>query len=49
MALELAGTFNNHEPIIVLLGDNIFSDDITPYVERLCKQGEGAKVMLKHV
>lgn len=48
-ALEVARTFVNHEPIIVLLGDNIFSDDLTPYVESYIKQGEGAKVMLKQV
>jgi glucose-1-phosphate thymidylyltransferase len=31
------------------LGDNIFSDDLTPFVESFKKQGEGAKVILKQV
>jgi glucose-1-phosphate thymidylyltransferase len=48
-ALEVAKSFANQEPILVLLGDNIFSDDLTPFVESFKKQGEGAKVILKQV
>jgi glucose-1-phosphate thymidylyltransferase len=48
-ALEVAKTFVNQEPVLVLLGDNIFSDDLTPYVESFKKQRKGAKVLLKQV
>jgi glucose-1-phosphate thymidylyltransferase len=48
-ALKVAKSFANQEPILVLLGDNIFSDDLTPFVESFKKQGEGAKVILKQV
>jgi glucose-1-phosphate thymidylyltransferase len=48
-ALEVAKTFVNQEPMVVLLGDNIFSDDLFPYVESFKKQRKGAKVLLKRV
>ncbi|MNN06284.1 Glucose-1-phosphate thymidylyltransferase [compost metagenome] len=33
----------------VILGDNIFSDNITPYVDNYRSQGSGAKILLKEV
>ena len=35
--------------MVVLLGDNIFGDDITPSVERFRAQESGARVLLKEV
>ena len=37
------------EPVVVVLGDNIFQDDITPYVGEFTQQGKGAKILLKDV
>lgn len=48
-ALGLARSFIQNEPMAVILGDNIFSDDITPYVENFKRQGTGAKILLKEV
>jgi glucose-1-phosphate thymidylyltransferase len=33
----------------VILGDNIFEDDITPYVRAFERQESGARLLLKHV
>jgi glucose-1-phosphate thymidylyltransferase len=33
----------------VILGDNIFQDDLSPYVERFREQGRGARLLLKSV
>ncbi len=52
-ALSLAEDFANKEPIIEILGDNIFEDDITPYIKDFEKQiretGSGARIFLKEV
>lgn len=48
-ALGLAQSFIKDEPMTVILGDNIFLDDITPYVENFKRQGKGAKILLKEV
>ena len=34
---------------VVILGDNIFQDDLSPYVERFVEQEKGAKILLKQV
>lgn len=47
-ALRLAHVFTKDEPMVVILGDNILEDDITPYVENFRKQ-QGAKILLKEV
>jgi glucose-1-phosphate thymidylyltransferase len=47
-ALRLAHVFTKDEPMVVILGDNILEDDITPYVENFSKQ-QGAKILLKEV
>ncbi|SEU18784.1 sugar phosphate nucleotidyltransferase [Paenibacillus sp. NFR01] len=50
-ALELAkGFVSPGERFVVLLGDNLFAEDLTPYVEKYKKQPRGtAKVLLKPV
>ena len=48
-ALSLAEGFACGERIIVILGDNILTKSIKPYVEAFAKQKSGAKVFLKKV
>ncbi|MFB5267906.1 sugar phosphate nucleotidyltransferase [Paenibacillus enshidis] len=48
-ALGLAQGFIRDEPMAVILGDNIFADDITPYIDNYRLQGAGAKILLKEV
>ncbi|MEO0020248.1 MAG: sugar phosphate nucleotidyltransferase [candidate division WOR-3 bacterium] len=48
-ALRLAEQFAADERIVVILGDNIFEDDITPYVQSFTSQPKGAKILLKEV
>lgn len=48
-ALGLAEDFAAGEAIMVILGDNIFADDLSPIAASFIKQGKGAKVLLKEV
>lgn len=49
-ALSLAEPFMEpNEKFVVLLGDNLFEDPLTTYVQFFCKQAEGARVLLKQV
>lgn len=48
-ALGLAKDFVGEEKCVVILGDNIFEDDITPYVKAFEKQEDGARIFLKEV
>jgi glucose-1-phosphate thymidylyltransferase len=48
-ALSLAEGFACGERIVVILGDNILTKSIKPYVEDFEKQKSGAKVLLKKV
>jgi glucose-1-phosphate thymidylyltransferase len=48
-ALGLARNFARGERMVVLLGDNVFQDEIGLYVERFAQQGRGARVLLKQV
>ena len=48
-ALGLAEHFVGHEKMVVILGDNIVQDDMTPQVRRFAGQKEGARVLLKKV
>jgi len=48
-ALGLAEHFADDEPIVVILGDNIFEGDIREAVESFKKHGKGAKILLKEV
>ncbi|WII37166.1 sugar phosphate nucleotidyltransferase [Paenibacillus thiaminolyticus] len=48
-ALGLAEQFVGHDQMVVILGDNVFADDITPYVSKFRKQQSGAKVLIQKV
>lgn len=48
-ALARAEAFVHGDQIVVILGDNIFQEDITPYVASFRSQGKGAKILLKRV
>ncbi|MBM3288041.1 MAG: spore coat protein [Candidatus Eisenbacteria bacterium] len=48
-ALGLARYYGQGDRIVVVLGDNILEDDITPYVESFRRQEAGAKILLKEV
>lgn len=48
-ALGLARNFSAGERIVVLLGDNIFQDDITPFIKKFDAQEKGARILLKEV
>lgn len=48
-ALMCAKDFIHQEKVIVLLGDNVFSDSLAPYIQAFEKQGTGARVLLKEV
>lgn len=48
-ALSLCRHFIEHDRVCVILGDNIFSDEITGGVSRFIKQKKGARIFLKEV
>lgn len=48
-ALGLAEKFCGNDKMVVILGDNIFEDDIKNYVERFKKQPSGAMILIKEV
>ncbi|MDD2646739.1 MAG: sugar phosphate nucleotidyltransferase [Patescibacteria group bacterium] len=48
-ALGLAENFAKGDGVVVILGDNIFEDDIAPYVKKFINQVRGGKVFLKEV
>lgn len=48
-ALGLARDFVREQRCVVILGDNVFSDDISPYVAAFRQQKSGARVLLKEV
>lgn len=48
-ALSLAQHFADGESVVVVLGDNIIEDNITPFIQRFEKQKIGARVLLKKV
>lgn len=48
-ALKLCEHFVEGQRIVVILGDNIMQDDITPYVRKFEEQASGARVLLKEV
>lgn len=48
-ALGLAEHFVGDDQMVVILGDNVFADDITPYVERFKHQQNGAKILIQKV
>lgn len=48
-ALGLAEHFVGNDSMVVILGDNVFSDSIAAYVENFNNQGGGAKILLQEV
>jgi len=48
-ALGLARYYAEGEPVVVILGDNIIEDDVTPFVEKFRRQERGARILLKEV
>ncbi len=48
-ALGLAENFINGDKSVVILGDNIFEDDISEYVYNFAKQERGSKILIKSV
>ena len=48
-ALLQAAPHVQGEPIVVILGDNILQEDISPHVESFRRQNGGAKLLLKRV
>jgi glucose-1-phosphate thymidylyltransferase len=48
-ALSLAENFANRAKIFVILGDNITTANLNPYVKKFEEQEKGAKVLLKKV
>ena len=48
-ALALAENFAGGQPLAVILGDNIFQDDLMPYADRFLAQQAGARVLLRQV
>ncbi len=48
-ALRLCEHFVEGERMCVILGDNLFEHDITPYVQRFAEQDSGARILLKNV
>ena len=48
-ALKLCDHFAEGSRVVVILGDNILEEDISPYVQRFCEQESGARLLLKEV
>jgi len=48
-ALGLAEGFVGKDKCVVILGDNIFEDNMEPFVRRFEKQRVGAKILIKQV
>jgi glucose-1-phosphate thymidylyltransferase len=48
-ALARAEPHVGDEPVAVILGDNIFQEDLTPYVDAYRERNKGGKVLLKRV
>jgi len=48
-ALSLAEQFVGDDQMVVVLGDNVFEDDISQYVTNFRQQQKGAKILIKQV
>lgn len=48
-ALNLGKQFVGNEKMVVILGDNVFEDDITPFIENFRNQSSGAKILIQEV
>lgn len=48
-ALGLAEHFVNGDKMVVILGDNVFEDSISAFVEKFHEQNQGAKILIQEV
>jgi len=48
-ALALAEDFSHGNPLVIILGDNIFERDLKEYADRFISQKTGARLLLKQV
>jgi len=48
-ALGLAEDFAQGRPLVVILGDNVFEDDLKEYADKFISQETGARLLLKKV
>lgn len=48
-ALSLAEHFVGNDQMVVILGDNVFADDISSFVDNFKKQETGAKILIQEV
>lgn len=48
-ALDLAEHFVGTDQMVVILGDNVFEDDISPFVQNFQQQKTGAKILIQEV
>jgi glucose-1-phosphate thymidylyltransferase len=48
-ALAKAGELIGQDDVVVVLGDNIFQDDLRPYIEAFQRGGGGARLLLRRV
>lgn len=48
-ALGLAEDFAGDDRMVVILGDNVFQDQLTPFIKNFAAQRSGAKILLKEV
>ncbi|MNJ45203.1 Glucose-1-phosphate thymidylyltransferase [compost metagenome] len=48
-ALDLAEQFVGNDQMVVILGDNVFADDISPFVTNFRDQQTGAKILIQEV
>ncbi len=48
-ALGLAENFAQRQPVVVILGDNVFEDNLKDYADRFTSQKTGARVLIKQV
>ncbi|WP_339268384.1 sugar phosphate nucleotidyltransferase [Paenibacillus sp. FSL K6-1330] len=48
-ALDLAENFVGNDQMVVILGDNVFEDNITPFILNFQNQKNGAKILIQEV
>ncbi|PJN49042.1 Glucose-1-phosphate thymidylyltransferase [Paenibacillus sp. GM2FR] len=48
-ALDLAENFVGVDQMVVILGDNVFEDDLSKFVENFREQEKGAKILIQQV
>src|SRR3954470_6120717 len=48
-ALGVSQNLAGDDPLLLILGDNIFQDSIAPHVKSFQEQGKGARLLLKQV